>query len=357
MKAFEIFKTGKHTSDKGIPNEYTNEDLDKIVSNYNPEEHEAPIVIGHPKTNAPAYGWIEKLQRVGEKLIAFPKQVNKEFEELVKSGAFKKRSISITPDFKLNHVGFLGAAAPAVKGLKDVEFSEELEYSNFEFDDIALIQDNDSVPHDLTSAPQHDTDEKNNLQAEPGNSHNPSNPTPGSKPDATNDLSVQFNSLNAKVEELSNLVHNFSENNLSREELDKVYNRINELRFSIQTNEFELMLNEKLAYGSVTPAMKTKVLKLIDFLQTQNFSSSEFSRNEFNETVKEMLTGFINSIPKIIYYEDFAEKETSDETVAEEFEGAEVDTESLSIHKRALALAKSENISYVNAVKKISTKV
>ena len=36
MKAFEIFRTGKHTSDKGITNEYTNEDLDKIANNYNP---------------------------------------------------------------------------------------------------------------------------------------------------------------------------------------------------------------------------------------------------------------------------------------------------------------------------------
>jgi hypothetical protein len=357
MKAFEIFRTGKHTSDKGITNEYTNEDLDKIVNNYNPQEHEAPIVIGHPKTNAPAYGWIEKLQRIGDKLFAFPKQLNKEFEELVKSGAFKKRSISITPDFKLNHVGFLGAAAPAVKGLKDVEFSEEQEFSNFEFDDIALVQDDDLVPHHLNSAPQHDTDDKNNSQDETGISHNAPDPTPGSKPDAANDLSAQFNSLNAKVEELSDLVHNFSENNLSKEELDKVYNRINELRFSIQTNEFELMLNEKLAYGSVTPAMKTKVIKLLDFLQSQNFSSSEFSQNEFNESVKEMLTEFINSIPKIIYYEDFAEKEISEEVVEDEFEGAEVDRDSLSIHKKALALAKSEKISYVNAVKKLSTKV
>ncbi|MGA9292444.1 MAG: hypothetical protein WBV81_07620, partial [Ignavibacteriaceae bacterium] len=205
MKAFEIFRTGKHTSDKGITNEYTNEDLDKIASNYNPQEHEAPIVIGHPKTNAPAYGWIEKLKRVGDKLIAFPKQLNKEFEELVKSGAFKKRSISITPDFKLNHVGFLGAAAPAVKGLKDVEFSEEQEFSNFEFDDISLEQDNGSVPHHLNTAPQQDTDDKNNLQAGTGNSHNTTVPTPGSRPDAANDLSAQFSTLNAKVEELSDL--------------------------------------------------------------------------------------------------------------------------------------------------------
>ena len=357
MKAFEIFRTGRHTSDKGITNEYTNEDLDKIASNYNPEEHEAPIVIGHPKTNAPAYGWIEKLQRIGDKLIAFPKQVNSAFENLVKSGAFKKRSISITPEFKLNHVGFLGAAAPAVKGLKDVEFSEEQDFSNFEFDDISLEQDNSSVPHHLSSAPQHDTDDKNNSQAETGNPPNVPDPTPGLKPDATNDLSAQFNSLNAKVEELSDTIQNFSENNLTKEELDKVYNRINELRFSIQTNEFELMLNEKLAYGSVTPAMKTKVIKLLDFLQSQNFSSSEFSQNEFNENVKSMLTEFINSIPKIIYYEDFAEKETSEESVEDEFEGAEVDKDSWSIHKKAVALAKSEKLSYLTAVKKISSKV
>ena len=278
-------------------------------------------------------------------------------KNLVKSGAFKKRSISISPDFKLNHVGFLGAAAPAVKGLKDVEFSEEQEFSNFEFDDIALEQENGSVPHHLNTAPQHDTDEKNNSQAETGNSHNAPDPTPGSRTDATNDLSAQFNSLNAKVEELSDLIQNFSENNLTKEELDKVYNRINELRFSIQTNEFELMLNEKLAYGSVTPAMKSKVIKLLDFLQSQNFSSSEFSQNEFNESVKDMLTEFINSIPKIIYYEDFAGKETSEESVEDEFEGAEVDADSLSIHKKALALAKSEKVSYITAVKKISSKV
>jgi len=45
---FEIFKTGTHTSDKGITKTYTEEDLNFIASNYNPQEHEAPIVVGHP---------------------------------------------------------------------------------------------------------------------------------------------------------------------------------------------------------------------------------------------------------------------------------------------------------------------
>ena len=139
MKPFEIFRTGTHTSLNGQTKDFSETDLDTIASSYDPQQHEAPIVIGHPETNAPAYGWIDKLKRVGDRLIAFPKQVSSEFSELVKTGAFKKRSISITPDLQLNHVGFLGAAAPAVKGLKDVEFSEnadELEFASFEFDPV-----------------------------------------------------------------------------------------------------------------------------------------------------------------------------------------------------------------------------
>ena len=130
MKEFEIFRTGTWTSDKGITKEYTESDLDKLVENYNSEDP-APIVIGHPQTNAPAYGWIEKIKRVADRLIAVPKQLNEDFVKLVKDGAFKKRSVSFTPDFKLNHVGFLGAAAPAVAGLKEIQFNLEEDLLSF----------------------------------------------------------------------------------------------------------------------------------------------------------------------------------------------------------------------------------
>ena len=40
-------------------------------------------------------------------------------------GFIKKRSISLDKDGKLRHVGFLGGAAPAVKGLADIQFSSE----------------------------------------------------------------------------------------------------------------------------------------------------------------------------------------------------------------------------------------
>lgn len=60
MKPFEIFRTGTHTSLNGQTKDFSETDLDTIASSYDPQQHEAPIVIGHPETNAPAYGWIEK---------------------------------------------------------------------------------------------------------------------------------------------------------------------------------------------------------------------------------------------------------------------------------------------------------
>ncbi len=121
----EVFKTGTWTDSAGNTRTWTEEDLDKIVASYNPAEHEAPVVIGHPKDNAPAFGWVEALKREGNVLKAKLKQLVPEFVEMVKKGLFKKRSISLYPDLRLRHIGFLGAQPPAVKGLADVQFGDQ----------------------------------------------------------------------------------------------------------------------------------------------------------------------------------------------------------------------------------------
>jgi vacuolar-type H+-ATPase subunit I/STV1 len=57
-------------------------------------------------------------------LYAKLKQVQPEFEKMVKQGLFKKRSVSLHPQYGLNHIGFLGALPPAVAGLKDISFMQ-----------------------------------------------------------------------------------------------------------------------------------------------------------------------------------------------------------------------------------------
>ena len=135
FKRVEVFRAGDHTDSAGRRRTFTEADLDKIAA-YDPSRHEAPMVIGHPQDNAPAYGWVERAYREGGSLLVDFKDVAPEFADLVKAGRFKKRSISLYPDGSLRHVGFLGATPPALKGLKDVQFAEG-EAATFEFGDDA----------------------------------------------------------------------------------------------------------------------------------------------------------------------------------------------------------------------------
>lgn len=130
---FEVFRAGEHTDSSGKVRNWTEADLDNIVSKYDPAIHTAPIVIGHPKDNSPAWGWIKSLKRVGDKLLALPDQIVEDFEEWYDKGLYKKRSISLYEDGTLRHVGFLGAMPPAVKGLADFAFDKTSEAVTYEF--------------------------------------------------------------------------------------------------------------------------------------------------------------------------------------------------------------------------------
>ena len=134
----EVFKVGKHTDANGNEREWSQEDLDIIVEKYNnqlpDDRHEAPVVIGHPVNNSPAYAWVKELKRDGDILLAKFAQIDPQFEKLIKEGKYKKVSIALYPDMMLRHVGFLGAVPPAVKGLKDSEFNEDKQFISFDLD-------------------------------------------------------------------------------------------------------------------------------------------------------------------------------------------------------------------------------
>ncbi|GAU08136.1 phage protease [Desulfoplanes formicivorans] len=126
-----IFRAGTHTDSRGRTKTWTVEDLDKAIESYDPSKREAPLVIGHPKDNAPAYGWIDKLKRAGDVLLASFKQVPDELKKAVAAGRYKHKSVSFYPDGRIRHVGLLGAAQPAVEGLGEVSFSDEGDYFEY----------------------------------------------------------------------------------------------------------------------------------------------------------------------------------------------------------------------------------
>ncbi len=120
-----VFRAGTWTDSAGRTRTWTEQDLERIAASYDPSRHEAPVVVGHPRDNAPAYGWVEALERRGDMLWAKLKDLTSEFVEWLQKRLYKKRSISLYPDGSLRHVGFLGAAPPAVKGLPDPAFRED----------------------------------------------------------------------------------------------------------------------------------------------------------------------------------------------------------------------------------------
>ena len=125
----QIFKVGTWTDNGGTTAAFSDAELAATAAAYDPiNKHEAPLVVGHPTLDAPAYGWVQALAVIQDALEATPKQVDTEFADMVREGRFNKISSSFwRPDapgnpvpgvYYLRHVGFLGAAAPAVKGLR-----------------------------------------------------------------------------------------------------------------------------------------------------------------------------------------------------------------------------------------------
>jgi hypothetical protein len=134
-KLIEIFKPGTHATVDGRSITFSEVDVRLVAQGYDPELHKAPLVVGHPKMDDPAYGWAGKLEFSDGVLKAEPDQVEEQFAELVNAGRFPKISASLYPpdhprnpkpgQYYLKHIGFLGAMAPAVKGLKCAEFADE----------------------------------------------------------------------------------------------------------------------------------------------------------------------------------------------------------------------------------------
>jgi hypothetical protein len=162
MKPIHILKAGKHRDIKGIEINMSDDDLAAIAKQYSRAVFEAPLVVGHPELNSPAFGWIERITANAEGLWAHPEQINPEFAEAVQEGRYKKVSASFylkdSPGnpkpgaLYLRHVGFLGGAAPAIKGLTPVSFSEAdgvIEFADIEF----AIQEKNMLNGQDTNSP------------------------------------------------------------------------------------------------------------------------------------------------------------------------------------------------------------
>ena len=121
----DICRTGTWTGTNGKTVTVDTKHFDELVSAYATQDP-APIVVGHPDVDSPAYGWVEKIRRVGDRLQMKARNLMPEFRTAVEAGHYTGRSLA-TAQGKLRHIGFLGGRAPAVPGLSPTQFASEPE--------------------------------------------------------------------------------------------------------------------------------------------------------------------------------------------------------------------------------------
>ncbi len=167
----EIFRAGDY-GDKG---KFAETDLEQIATDYNPALHEAPVTVDHTQSG-PAYGWVTSLRRQGDRLVARLHQLNEQFLQLLRAGAFKKRSVELYRRFAhtgrpyLRALTFLGARPPAVKGLADVKFADTSDFIQLDYNESLPVHSTSVVlPEILAEARQqiqHLQHEKQRVEAE-----------------------------------------------------------------------------------------------------------------------------------------------------------------------------------------------
>ena len=95
-KPLHIFKPGRWTTVAGESIEFGEADLQATAQAYDPKISKAPLVVGHPKTDAPAQGWAASLAVSGRGLYAAADKVDPEFAEEVRAGRWERSPPSST---------------------------------------------------------------------------------------------------------------------------------------------------------------------------------------------------------------------------------------------------------------------
>lgn len=356
----EVFRAGKQTSSDGATQNFTHADLDEMVANHQP----SPIVIGHPKTDSPAYGWSTRLKREGDVLLGKYSDVEKQFEKMVEDKRFPNRSVRIRKTdngWKLLHTGWLGAVPPAVEGLKPVEYNEADDQS-FDFMSDAyttnvaarifrrlrefLIAKYDQDTADQV-LPDYEIEGLHEAAVEqriiPDESF--------SQPD-TGDIAVPKEYTVEEIEQIKkDAVAEFSSEN-------------NDLKHQLKTSqqdnlkiEFQAHVDELINKGKLTPALATGAIEFMLSI-SDDTTDIEFSqgdggnKTEVKQSPLDWFKAFTGQLGRQV---DFEESDAGDRLINDQHEfnaplGAVVDPDRLALHHKAEAYMKQHDCDYVEAV-------
>ncbi len=324
MKTVEIFRAGTRHDANGQLVTITADDLKAVAENYSPEYHEAPLVIGHPKSDLPAYGWVRRLSVDGDVLKADVDQVDAEFAELVAAGKYKKVSAAFympsakanpkAGAFYLRHVGFLGAMPPAVKGLRNPEFNDG------EQDVVEFTED--FVQDGAESAQENEATNEADVVPQTATPDTTENHSTGE----TMELEKENEALKAENARLQAV--------LAAQEKAKA--EAENVAFA------EGLIKE----GRLAPAQKEVVLGLLN----ADIQSAEFAEGGF----KGQLKGFLSGLSPVVTTTTVASAEVAVKSETETVEYAEgTDPAAIDADKKVRAFMQEHSVDYATAFSRV----
>ena len=369
MKNLHIFKTGQHVAMNGKKIEFSETDLKATAAAYDPALHEAPLVIGHPTHDGPAYGWAKALNFQDSDLYAEPDQVDDAFAEMVAGGKFKKRSASFYPPdspsnpvpgvYYLRHIGFLGAQPPAVKGLKPVEFADDedglvtIEFGDWTDQTIARMfrkLKNFLIEHFGKDEADKVIDEweVEDITRESLRPDGPAEPV-FSEPTSDKESGMTNEELEAKKAELEKREADFAEreNEISAREKN-LEKRDQEARDS----ELVAFCDDLVNQGKLLPAHKEPLLAALKKLPADVMVSFAENDKTVEKSPLDALKGVFSSMPNLLEFGEVVKPgdEFRKKVSADQYSGKQVDEERLALHNKVLAYAEAKGLSYEAAL-------
>ncbi|UCU94009.1 peptidase [Hydrogenophaga taeniospiralis] len=376
MRRIHIFKAGRQTAMSGTTIDFTEADLAATAAAYDPAKHEAPIVVGHPATDDPAYGWVRGLTAQGADLFAEPHEVNPAFAEQVQAKAYKKVSASFyspqhpsnpTPGvYALRHVGFLGAQPPAVKGLKPIDYADAADCIEIELDfseEGAAGQTEWKFPSAAAAAaattPQPTTTE----------TPEPSSLPPGSEA-ATSGTGVSPEGSTTPPPETTTVTPEEkaaleAQNAQLQADLDAARTTLQAQATAANTAAHTAFAEALIAEARVAPADKALLIATLDHLEPPVLAGSqaqvvEFGEGEAKVPMATALKDWLKALPKRV---EFGEQASRDRAAADKDKAGDTvqyaegtPAESIELDKQIRKYAADNKLSYADAATAVASR-
>ena len=299
----EIFKKGTHVSSDGMERTFGEEDLDRAVKSFSSN---VPVLLGHQKPNY-ELAEIKQVKHEGGILYGLLDDSNiDKFRTIVTTGLNRvSAGFANIKDMVLDHVALLGSTPnPAIKDLKAIQFQEDKNIITIEFNkQKEELQMPDEKFFESWLSKLENLFQK---KIEPGS------------PPAQFDEGLVKKLIDTKIGELKadyeTKISSLEKSNKDlKEQLDKS-------QILTEKSEFSAYLDSEELKDRVTPALKAKILGLLDNLDYSTEVEFEEGDKKIKMTKLALLKELTKSLPSQVSYNEFAVDGRSDRISSEDID-------------------------------------